>query len=208
MSTSQRTARMSVEVVRSVDEALAHRLHAMYVDTFGDIAIRAANRHLLHEDEFMEMMRDERVDKYLVRDDDTQEPLGLLTLTNDLETMHWVSPQYFAHHYPEHAARDAIYYLGFTMVAPGRRRTHAFSLLARRMTDDLVAKDAMCAFDICTYNDEVLGLADVAQMMLGQLGKVQAVDTQTYYAAVPHQPGKSGETRRVPGQRPTVEASP
>jgi hypothetical protein len=208
MTGSQRTAGMSVEVVRTIDDAMAARLHAMYVETFGDIAIRAANRHLLHEHEFLEMMRDERIDKYLVLDDDSDEPLGLLTLTNDLETVSWVSPQYFAHHYPEHAARDAIYYLAFTMVAPGRRRTHAFSLLARQMTDDLLAKDAMCAFDICTYNDEVLGLADVAQLMLGEFGKVRPVDTQTYYAAVPFQSEKSGETRRVPEQRPTVETSP
>jgi hypothetical protein len=199
---------MSVEVVRSIDGPSARRLHDMYLDTFGDIAVRAANRHLLHEGEFFDTLRDERVDKYLVRDDDTDEPLGLLTLTNDLETVHWVSPQYFAHQYPDFAERDAIYYLGFTMVAPGRRRTRAFSLLAQQMTEDLLAKDAMCAFDICAYNDEVVGLAEVAQLMLGEFGKVRAVDTQTYYAAVPFQREKTAETRRVPGQRPTVDGTP
>ncbi|WP_148575698.1 hypothetical protein [Nocardioides caldifontis] len=205
---SQRTAGMSVDVVRRIDAPTAERLYEMYLETFGDIAIRAANRHLFHKDEFLETMYDERVDKYLVRDDDSAEPLGLLTLTNDLETVHWVSPQFFAHQYPEFAERDAIYYLGFTMVAPGRRRTHAFSLLARQITEDLLAKDAMCAFDICAYNDEVVGLADVAQLMLGEFGKVRPVDTQTYYAAVPFQREKSGETRRVPEQRPTVEGTP
>jgi hypothetical protein len=208
MAGSQRTAGMSVDVVRSVDDAMARRLYEMYLDTFGDIAILAANRHLLDEHEFLETMHDERVDKYLVRDDDSDEPLGLLTLTNDLHTVHWVSPQYFAHQYPDFAERDAIYYLGFTMVAPGHRRTHAFSLLARRITEDLLAKDAMCAFDVCAYNDEVVGLADLAQLMLGEFGKVRAVDTQTYYAAVPYQREKSAESGRVPGQRPTVGETP
>ena len=45
------------------------------------------------------------------------------TLTRHLETVPWISPEYFAYHFPEHTARDAVYYLGFTLVSrtAGRR---------------------------------------------------------------------------------------
>ena len=76
-----------------------------------------------------------------------------------LETVPWISPAYFAHHYPEQTARDAVYYLGFILVDHDHRRSHLFIDLIRRVTETLVDARAMCAYDICAYNDEVLGLA-------------------------------------------------
>ena len=110
------SAGTTVHVVTRVDDETAQRYWALYQSTFGPLAIAAVNRHLLRESEFMEVMEDERVDKYLVRDDLTGEALAMCTLTNHLETVTWVSAEYFAHHYPEHAARNGVYYLGFSLV--------------------------------------------------------------------------------------------
>src|SRR4051794_31932576 len=111
-----------VAVVCDMDAATARAFYELYLDTFGDMAIRAVNRHLLHEHEFMEQMHDHRVMKYVVRDEDGS-PLALCTLTNDLRTVPWVSPEYYAHHYPDHTARDAVYFLGFILVGSEHRRS-------------------------------------------------------------------------------------
>ena len=57
----------------------------------------------------------------------------MTTLTSDLATVPWISPAYFAHHYPEHHARGAIYYLGFTLVHPDHQGAHVFHAMIEPM---------------------------------------------------------------------------
>ena len=76
----------------------------------------------LRRDEFMAVMVDPRIEKILIEDEDTGELIAMCTLTNQLETVDWVSPEYFAHHYPDHWERGAVFYLGFSLVASRRRR--------------------------------------------------------------------------------------
>ena len=196
----------SVHVVSRVDGATAQRFWVLYRETFGPLAVAAVNRHLLRESEFMEVMEDERVDKYLVRDDVTGEALAMCTLTNDLETVTWVSPEYFAHHYPEHTARNGVYYLGFSLVGATHRRAQLFTQLITQVSRTLIAQDAMCAYDICQHNNETIGLGNAVGAMIQSVGAidVRAVDTQTYYAAVPLASVDSEVVRRLPGQRITL----
>jgi hypothetical protein len=70
----------------------------------------------------------------------------------------------------------------------------------------LFEQNAMCAYDICQFNNETIGLGDAVGAMVQQVGQVdvRAVDTQTYYTAVPVQPAKSDKLRLLPGQRATL----
>jgi hypothetical protein len=194
----QRRRSMGVSIETRVDDATARRFYALYVDTFGDLATKAVARQLLHEHEFMEEMEDERVDKYLAWDEDG-EAVAMCTLTRHLETVPWISPAYFAHHYPEHTARDAVYYLGFILVAHRYRRSRLFTDLIRLVTETLVDRRAMCAYDICGFNNEQLGLSAVLEALLKDVADidVQAVDTQTYYRAIALGPRKMPEMRRA-----------
>jgi hypothetical protein len=175
----------SVTVEARVDEATARHFYRLYTKAFGDLANKAVARQLLHEHEFMEEMLDERVDKYLARDENG-EPVAMCTLTRYLETVPWISPAYFSHHYPEYAARDAIYYLGFVLVDHEHRRAHLFMDLVTRVVRTLEVQRAMCAWDVCLYNNEVLGLADAISSLLTSLADIDVatIDTQTYYRAV------------------------
>ena len=187
----------SVTVETSVDDATARRFYGLYVKSFGDLATRAVARQLLHEHEFMEEMHDPRVDKYLARDEDG-DPVAMCTLTRYLETVPWISPAYFAHHYPEQTARDAVYYLGFILVDQEHRRSHLFIDMIRKVTETLVDARAMCAYDICSYNNEVLGLSEAIAALVTSVGEVQVstIDTQTYYSAV------TVGSRKMPRMRP------
>jgi hypothetical protein len=206
MSATQHLATTSVRIVPTVDLDTSRRFYELYRKTFGPLAILAVNRHLLTEEEFMSVMVDERIDKYLVCDDTTDEAVAMCTLTNHLETVTWVSAEYFAHHYPDHAARNAVYYLGFSLVDSSHRRAQLFTQLIMAVSETLFEQNAMCAYDICQFNNEAIGLGDAVGAMVQQVGQVdvRAVDTQTYYTAVPVQPTKSDNIRLLPGQRSTL----
>lgn len=193
----------TVRTVSQVDDVTAQRFYALYVETFGELAIRAVNRHLLRREEFLAVMVDPRVDKIVIEDDETHELIAMCTLTNHLETVDWVSADYFAHHYPDHWSRGAVYYLGFSLVASRRRRAQLFTELIAHVTRTLVARDAMCSYDICMFNNEAIGLGDAVEAIVTGTAPVdvRAVDTQTYYTAVPV---TSAEVLRLPGQRPNV----
>lgn len=193
MTASMQAAnRTTTHIVTTVDEPTTDAFWKLYQQSFSQLATKAVNRHLLYEHEFRAMMTDPRVDKYLIVDEVTGETLAMCTLTNHLETISWVSPHYFAHHYPDHAARDAIYYLGFSLVSCAHRRHQLFTELIASVTRTLVQKNAMCAYDICLFNNETLGLANAVELMLDRVANVEvrAVDTQTYYTAVPVGPLK------------------
>jgi hypothetical protein len=193
----------TIRTLSQIDDVTAQRFYALYVETFGELAIRAVNRHLLRRDEFMAVMVDPRVDKIVIEDDASGELIALCTLTNHLETVDWVSPEYYAHHYPDHWSRGAVYYLGFSLVASRRRRAQLFTELIAHVTRTLVAKNAMCSYDICMFNNETIGLGDAVSAIVTTTAMVdvRAVDTQTYYTAVPV---TSDDFLRLPGQRSTV----
>lgn len=177
-------------MLTEIDEATAERLYRLYTATFGDLAIRSVARQTLHREEFMAAMHDPRVDKYLARDSHG-DPVAMCTLTRHLETVPWISPDYFAHHYPEYAARDAIYYLGFILVTHRHRRARVFGDMVRLLATTLMERRAMCAYDICAFNIDQVGLADSIRTLLHGVAEidVRPVDTQVYFHAVPVNPG-------------------
>jgi hypothetical protein len=174
--------RITVETEVPIHDAAV--FYALYTTAFEALRASAVARQVLTEDEFFEEMADSRVLKYIAWDRHDQ-PVGLSTLTRHLETIPWISPQYFMKHYSEHAARDAVYYLGFTLVAPGTRRSRVFADMIGAIVQRLVAERAVCAYDICAYNNRVLQLADNVEALLHRTAdvSVEIVDSQTYYGA-------------------------
>jgi hypothetical protein len=199
MTNMPRQMAPAVSIETTVDDTTAVRFWELYLETFGDLKTLAVARQLLHEHEFMEEMRDERVDKYLARDE-SGEAVAMCTLTTHLETVPWISPDYFAHHYPEHTARGVVYYLGFILVAHEHRRSHVFLEMIQQVAGTIIDQRGMCAYDICAHNVEVLGLADAIAALLQSVADidVNTVDTQRYYTAVAMGPRRMPEMRTRP----------
>jgi hypothetical protein len=198
MSTPQQRLAPHITIESRVDEETARRFYDLYVESFGELATKAVARQVLHEHEFMEEMLDPRVDKYLAWDGG--HAIAMCTLTRNLETVPWISPQYFAHHYPDHWRRGAVYYLGFILVAHSHRRSNLFVDLIREISETLVDRRAMCAYDICSYNNAVIGLSDAIETLLRSVAdiSVATIDTQTYYRAIPMGPRKMPRMRTSP----------
>ena len=175
---------VEITVETDVDPETALSYYELYRDTFGALETKAVARQLLHQHEFLEEMHDPRVQKYVAWNE-CGEAVGLSTLTSDLETVPWISAAYFAHHYPEHTARGAVYYQGFTLVHRGYRKSRVFQILTERVVELLVAERAVCAYDICSYNNDTIGFADNIERLLHRNADVTVVpiDVQTYYSA-------------------------
>ena len=187
--TEQSVATVTITLETEVDPEMAAAYYRLYRETFGALETRAVARQLLHEHEFLEEMQDPRVHKYVAWDVGG-EAVGMSTLTADLETVPWISPAWFAHHYPEHTARRAVYYLGFTLVHRQRRQTRIFRAMVERIVERLVAERAVCAWDICAFNDDMLGLGNNIERIIQGCAEVTVapVVRQTYYASTFHGP--------------------
>jgi hypothetical protein len=167
----------------AIDGAAAQTLYSLYYLAFEPLKVKAAARQVLTRDEFFGQMQDDRIDKYVAWEPHG-EPIGLITLTRHLEAMPWVSPEYFAARFPEQSARKAVYYLGYLLARPVTRRKKFLEIICKVCIEPLVAERAVIAYDVCSYNNDMLGFADrisrVARQFAGS--HVHKLDTQVYYA--------------------------
>ena len=175
----------SVTAETTVDDASAQMFYDLYLAAFAPMRACAAARNVLHRDEFFAEMVDPRVSKYVAWAAAGQ-PVGLTTLTNDLHSVPWVSPEYFAAQYPEHTARNAVYYLGFTLVHPDARRGTTFTDMIGHVLARLVTDRAVVGCDICAFNNTEHSFDQSIITMLTASAEVtvEVLDTQTYYSAV------------------------
>lgn len=182
--TKNDNAKTLVTVESTVDEVSARMFYELYLTAFAPMRTRAAARNVLHEEEFFAEMNDPRVSKYVAWDTDGR-AMGLTTLTNDLHSVPWISPEYFAAQFPEHTARGAVYYLGFTLVHPDARRSTTFTDMIGQVLAQLIADRAVVGCDICSYNNSAHSFdRNIIKMLTAAADvTVEALDTQTYYAA-------------------------
>lgn len=169
---------------REASPELVTRFWTLYENAFGPLRILAAARHVLTVDEFVEEMNDERIWKYVAHDSEGR-MVGLTTLTDDLSSVPWISPDYFRHHYPEQSSRNAVFYLGFTLVEPTTRHSPVFFAMLRPIVRLMATHRAVCAYDISSHNDSVLSLGAGIERLMPRLAEmeVEPIDVQTYYAA-------------------------
>ena len=174
---------ITVTCIEEASPALISEFWPLYEESFGPLRIRAAARHVLTYEEFAEEIADPRVWKYVATDADSN-LIGLTTLTRDLATVPWISPEYFAHHYPEQSSRQAVFYMGFTMVRPSQRDTRVFFAMLRPTVLRVASERGVCAYDVCGFNDTTLDFGAGIERLLHRLAEVDvaAIDVQTYYA--------------------------
>ncbi len=157
---------------------------ALYEESFGPLRVLAAARQVLTEAEFDAELDNPDVWKYVAVD--PQGGLaGLTTLTNDVSSMPWISPEYFQHRYPEEWRRQAVYYVGITLVRPDMRRDRVFAMMAKHVGERIADARGVLGYDICGHNDRERSLGRATAKILNTVSDFQvgAVDFQTYYVA-------------------------
>lgn len=165
-----------------VEAELAYMFHQLYEAAFGPLRTRSIARQVLTEEEFAHQMRDVTISKYVAWDEHDQ-AVGLCAVTRQLDTVPWISPDYFAATFPEQWARGAVWYINFLLAHPSQRHSRFLDHILEVGIGEVVASRAVCAYDMCTYNDDELGLGRRLAESFGRATGTQPVrvDTQNYY---------------------------
>lgn len=171
-------------------------LYPRYAGAWEVLLLEAAARHVLSLEEFREEMRDGRLEKHVVLDDDDR-VVAMTTLTTDLDTIPWINPTFYRHRYPTEAAAGTLFYLGYTFVDVEHRRSPALSLMAGAVNKRLAQAHGVIGFDICGWG-MARGIGRrIERMFSGSVG-VLSGDTQTYLVA---------DYRHSPAEGPSVVTS-
>jgi hypothetical protein len=194
--------RVTIETI--VDDDTAVRFLDLYRHSFAPLEGLAAARQSLTDDEFLAEMRDETVLKFIGWDR-RERPAAMVVINTDLDTVPWVSPEFWRRRYPEQAARGAIFYFGALLVSPDVRG----GPWAHRMLAETVRytarHHAVAAFDCCQHNVDEVQLPRMIAEVANALSFVETerVDTQAYYAYVTH-----GLRDEIDLREESVEAEP
>ncbi len=172
---------MAITLQETLDAETTERFLAVYRAGFDPLDPLAAGRQSLTDDEFRAEMLDPSVLKFLGADDDS-EPVALLTASTNLDHVPWISPSFYRERFPDHAARNAIIYVGSLVVHPGAGGSSWMRQLTAAMGRYANERAAVVAFDCCQYNDES-GFAQQVQRLVNHIGSpsLELVDTQSYY---------------------------
>jgi ribosomal protein S18 acetylase RimI-like enzyme len=176
---------MQVSLVEVVDARSADVLWRLYRSSFQPLRTVAAQRHLLKRDEFDDVLRDKRVVKHVVTDDDDDRACGLMAMTNDLAAVPLVSPDYFRARWPEHYEDGRIWYITLMAVDPAYQGSPAIGHLIGSGCATAAAAGGVIAADICEANEQALRLPTT----IGRLARTytpgvrtRRLDAQVYWA--------------------------
>jgi hypothetical protein len=156
----------------------------MYSSAFAGLRVAAVQRHVMNHAEFVQVMGDDRVGKHFAVSEDGEDVTALATFTNDLEAMPLISPEFFAHRWPQLYARRQIWYLGFFAIDAAHRGGGLFEEVIAQMWEPIMREGGIAALDMCAQN-VTAGLPKAIERTLHELSPemtAESVDTQTYYA--------------------------
>lgn len=174
---------MVIKVVDQLSDDAIEVTWELYHEAFKDLNAYAVQRHLMFRSEFVEVMLDRRVRKYLSLDDDGA-IAGFSTYTNELEAMPLISPAYFERRWPELYAAKQVWYCGFVAVRESRRSRYAFAELVEAMYRTGTEHNGIIALDFCRFNDEVRHMSRAVRLMLQRLSgncRAERMDQQEFW---------------------------
>jgi ribosomal protein S18 acetylase RimI-like enzyme len=177
---------VELRVVRTVPQELVDPLWHLHELAFDELRTQAAQAHQLDRHGFEAVLDDKRVAKYLVLDDAAGgRPCGISTLTNDLDAVPLISPEYYQQRWPEYYRKQLIWYVGFLAVHPDYQRSGAVAQLISAMCEAAAGTGGIVAADICEFNEATLRLPiAIARLARNYAPGVtpQRLDAQVYWA--------------------------
>jgi hypothetical protein len=174
--------RQSVRTQAAVDGDLLEDAWKLYLQSFDALRHLAVQRHVMYADEFDAVMADPRVEKFLAYTEDGT-LAGVATLTADLLAVPLVSPEYFAHRWPDRYREGRIYYIGFLAVHPDSHGSGIFAEMVKAMTREVALADGLAVIDLCTYNKDRLHLDRAINSLSSTWAshvQMATLDAQTY----------------------------
>jgi hypothetical protein len=167
----------------SITGDTAERLWELYRDNFEPLAELAVMVQSLTRQEMIEGLADPRIIKIIGWEHGN--PVGFGMVTNHLEMVPELSPQYFHAKYPEQAARKEIFIGMYVLVAPDHRGLTLFHRLYLEMWQVPARVGGLMVWDVCAFNRTMFKSDVLAQRIADNFPKsnVEILDQQTWYVA-------------------------
>ena len=183
MTLLERTAH--VDIRTEVEPMLAEELLTAYQVAFAPLASLSPLRQVFTNDDFIAEMANPAIVKFVARDL-SGEICALSTLTNDLTTQPWLSPEYYLQRYPEHVADGRLYYVGALLVMPEHQGGPWANMLLTSVIRWLAARSAIATFDCCSFNVEAVRLPRLIELVTRReaIGTLEELGSQHFYALV------------------------
>ena len=172
---------ISQEMVITGD--LAEGLWDAYRDNFEPLTALAIMRHFVSREELLTMLANPRIHKIVGWQSD--EPVGLAMVTNSLDDVKDISPNFLRTKYPDHASRNAIYYGILVMVSHSLRGRTLFGRLYTELWQIPALDAGILVFDACEFNRTSFGADELAQRIADRFphSSLEVLDRQTWYVA-------------------------
>lgn len=168
---------------RSITGRQAETLWEAYRTNFEPLADLAILQHLYSREEVLAEFLNPNIVKIVGWQDDR--PVGLAMVTNSLADVPQISPAFLRAKYPQHAARNAIYFGILVMVVPGTRGLTLFGRLSTELWQMVAVANGVLVYDVCDFNRTTFSSEKVAQRIADSFPRsnLQIIDRQTWYAA-------------------------
>ena len=167
-----------------LDERTGQAMWQVYERAFAHLRTTAVQRHVKTRAEFDATLQDKRVLKYVVADE-AGKICALASVTNEIEAEPLLSPDYFAHRWPELYAARRIWYVGFLAVEPDYQGTGAFTDIIYEIGRVAAEAGGLVLLDVCRRVEEIYRLPPiVGRYARSHVPAVRTLrlDEQTYYA--------------------------
>jgi hypothetical protein len=125
----------------------------LYGRAFDDLRALAVQRHVMYRHEFTGLLADERIAKYLVTADDGR-LAALATMTNDLDAVPLISPEFFERRWPLLYAKKRVWYVPFVAVHPDHQAGGVMARIIDRMCVEPAGEEGgVICLDVCEHRE-------------------------------------------------------
>ncbi len=161
----------------------AEALWEAYRDNFEPLKSLAILRHFDSHEEVLAQLANPRIHKIVGWQEG--QPVGLALVTNSLEDVTEISPDFLRSRYPEHAARDAIYCGMLVMVSQALRGRTLFGRLYTELWQVPALDAGILVFDVCEFNRLMFDTDELTKRIAERFphSDVEVLDRQTWYVA-------------------------
>jgi hypothetical protein len=167
----------------TVTGATAEALWEAYYANFKPLEPLAILQHCYPKNEVLAEFANPRITKIVGWQGG--EPVGLAMVTNSLEDVPQISPEFLRAKYPAQAAANSIYFGILVMVAPGVRGLTLFSRLSIELWQIPARAGGVLIYDVCDFNRITFDAEKLSQRIADSFPQstLGVIDRQTWYVA-------------------------
>jgi hypothetical protein len=184
LGATRREAPVRLDTLTAITGPLAEDCWHLYRVAFDELRTTAVQRHVMFRDEFDAVLADVRVTKYVAQDDEGR-CCGLGTVVTDLAAMPLISPDYFAHRWPELYATRRIWYIGFVAIRPDLQRGPVLGRIVWDIGSAAARAGGVAVIDVSRHVAQRKRLPQAVARYLDRLApgtRGIPLDEQTYWA--------------------------